>query len=184
MHVARSQGGYVTARQARAVGCTGAQIRAGLTRGTLQRAHGNLVRLASWPIGPFDEYAKWCAWFEGAAAISHQSAAQLHGLGRLSPRLMHLSAAGGPRPEVPDVAVRRVRLPESDIESTGSFAVTTPVRTVLDLADAGIAQHMLDEVVGDALAIARVEADQLAAAATAASGRVERRVSAALSATC
>ncbi|MCX5041814.1 hypothetical protein OG921_01230 [Aldersonia sp. NBC_00410] len=182
--LARRQGGYLTARQARAAGCSPARLRAGLTRSDLYQVHTNLLRLAYWPAGPFDEYAKWCAWFEGTATVSHQSAAQLHGLGRLRPRLVHLSAPTGAPVGVAEVAVRRATLTARDVESAGTFVVTTPQRTILDLADCGIAQHMLDEVVGDALAIGRADADSIAAAAAAAPDRVARRISAALSATC
>lgn len=182
--LARRQGGYLTARQARAAGCSPARLRAGLTRSDLVQVHTNLLRLAYWPASPFDEYAKWCAWFEGTATVSHQSAAQLHGLGRLRPRLVHLSAPTGAPVGVAEVAVRRATLTDPDVESAGTFVVTTPLRTIFDLADCGIAQHMLDEVVGDALAIRRADAEQIAAAAAAAPERVSRRISAALSATC
>jgi predicted transcriptional regulator of viral defense system len=186
--IARRQGGYVTARQVRAAGCSAPRLRAELTRGDLVQIHHGLLRLAYWPAGPFDEYAKWCAWFEGGATVSHQSAAQLHGLGRLRPRLLHLSAptgapTGGPI-GVAEVAVRRAALTPLDVEPAGTFLVTTPIRTILDLADCGIAQHMLDEVVGDALAICRADAARIAEAAADAPDRVERRISAALSATC
>lgn len=182
--VARRQGGYVTARQARTAGCSAPRLRTALVRGDLVQIHRSLLRLAYWPAGPFDEYAKWCAWFEGDATVSHQSAAQLHGLGRLRPRLLHLSAPTGAPVGVADVAVRRAALTPLDVEPTGTFFVTTPIRTILDLADCGIAQHMLDEVVGDALAIGRADAARIAAAAAGAPDRVERRISAALAATC
>jgi hypothetical protein len=179
--VARRQGGYLTARQARAAGCSAARIRAGLAQCDLVQVHVNLLRLAYWPAGPFDEYAKWCAWFEGAATVLHQSAAQLHGLGRLRPRLLHLSAPTGASVGVAEVAVRRAELTALDVEPAGTFFVTTPIRTILDLADCGIAQHVLDEVVGDALAIGRANAALIAEAAAGAPERVERRISAALS---
>ncbi|WP_068278412.1 type IV toxin-antitoxin system AbiEi family antitoxin domain-containing protein [Aldersonia kunmingensis] len=182
--VARRQGGYVTARQVRGAGCSAPRLRAALTQGDLVQIHHGLLRLAYWPAGPFDEYAKWCAWFEGGATVSHQSAAQLHGLGRLRPRLLHLSAPTGAPVGVAEVAVRRAALTPVDVEPAGTFFVTTPIRTILDLADCGIAQHMLDEVVGDALAIGRADAAHIAEAAAGAPDRVERRISAALSATC
>src|SRR6476646_1117741 len=135
--VARRQGGYLTARQARAAGCSAAELRAALARADLVQVHRSLLRLAYWPAGPFDEYAKWCAWFEGAATVSHQSAAQLHGLGRLRPRLLHLSAPTGAPVGVAEVAVRRAALAPIDVEPAGTFYVTTPIRTILDLADCG-----------------------------------------------
>jgi len=182
--IAAAQGGYLTARQAARVGCDGAAIRAGLNRGALVRVHGNLIRVANWPIGPLDEYAKWCALFEGAAVVSHQSAAELYGLGRLRPRFVHLTSARPAPSGLGQVAVRRGHFTSDEIALAGTFGVTTPVRTILDLADTGISQHALDEVVGDALAIGRVEQVHLATAAAERPAPIAARVAAALAETC
>ncbi|MGW4243044.1 hypothetical protein ACWELQ_11125, partial [Nocardia sp. NPDC004722] len=88
-------------------------------------------------------------------AVSHHSAAELHGLGRLRPRFVHLSARVGRFPLSPRLVVLRRSFARKDVESAGAFLVTTPLRTVLDLAEAGIGQAALDEVVADAVAIHR-----------------------------
>ena len=80
------------------------------------------------------------------------------------------------------VAVHRADLGPSDYEHTGAVLITTPLRTVLDLAEGGVSQWVLDEVVGDALAIGRLDRPALEAGTAGQSVRVERRVGRALSA--
>ncbi|WP_019932532.1 hypothetical protein [Nocardia sp. BMG111209] len=152
--LARRHAGYFTTRLVWRTRCE-ARIRTGLDDGSVIRVGVGLLRMTDWPQGPLDEYAMWSAWFDGAAAVSHHSAAELHGLGRLRPRFVHMSAGDGRLPSAPGLVVLRRVLHGRDVESAGTFLVTTPVRTVLDLAEAGIGQDALTEVVADALAIRR-----------------------------
>lgn len=155
-------------------------MRAGLGDGSVTRAGVGMLRLTEWPEGPLDEYAMWAAWFDGAAAVSHQSAAELHGIGRLRPRFLHLSVGAGRPPVTPRLVVLRRPLIGSDLESAGAFLVTTPVRTVLDLAEADIGQAALDEVVGDAVAIRRCAGPEIRSASMRLPPRAAARVHRAL----
>ncbi|MEU2041555.1 hypothetical protein [Nocardia niwae] len=167
--------GFFTTRQVLRTGC-GARVRVALGDGSVTRAGIGMLRLAGWPEGPLDEYAMWTAWFDGAAAVSHQSAAELHGLGSLRPRFLHLSVRTGRPPVTPRLAVVRRSLAGADVESTGPFLVTTPVRTVLDLAEADIGQAALNEVVADAVAIHRCAGEEITDAGARLSPRAARRV--------
>ncbi len=173
--------GFFTTRQVLRAGCE-ARVRAGLGDGSVTRVGVGLLRLADWPTGPLDEYAKWAAWFDGAAAVSHQSAAELHGLGSLRPRFLHMSVRAGRPPVTPRLVVLRRRLVPADLESAGAFLVTTPVRTVLDLAEGDIGQSALDEVVADAVAIHRCAADEIRSASVRLPPRAAVRVYCALTA--
>ncbi len=172
--------GFFTTRQVLRTGCE-AQVRAGLGAGTVTRAGVGMLRLAEWPTGPLDEYAMWAAWFDGAAAVSHHSAADLHGIGRLRPRFLHLSVGAGRPPVTPRLVVLRRSLIGAEIESAGPFLVTTPLRTVLDLAESDIGQTALDEVIGDAVAISRCTADEIRLASAQLTARAVERVHRALS---
>lgn len=173
--------GFFTTRQVQRVGCE-ARVRAGLGDGSVTRSGVGLLRLADWPTGPLDEYAMWAAWFDGAAAVSHHSAAELHGLGRLGPRFLHMSVGAGRPPATPRLVVLRRPLVPADLESAGAFLVTTPVRTVLDLADSDIGQSALDEVVVDAVAIHRCAIDEIRSASARLPPRAAVRVYHALTA--
>ncbi|MGN2635641.1 hypothetical protein ACWEKT_32945 [Nocardia takedensis] len=171
--------GFFTTRQVLRTGCE-TRVRAGLGEGTVTRAGVGLLRLAEWPPGPLDEYAMWAAWFDGAAAVSHHSAAELHGIGRLRPQYLHMSVGRGRPPVTPRLIVLRRPLATLDVESAGPFLVTTPVRTVLDLAESDIGQTALDEVVGDALAISRCAGEEIRCAGTLSTPRAASRLHRAL----
>ena len=81
-----------------------------------------------------DEFAKWCTWFAGSATVSHYSAADLHGLGHLQPRFIHLSVAHPLAAPTRQVALHRLPLADDECEQIGPIRITTPLRTVHDLA--------------------------------------------------
>ncbi len=180
--LAASQDGYFTTEQALAFGFDSSTIQANIGGGYWLKVERNLCRLADWPHSELEEFAMWCAWFGGDAVISHQSAAELHGFGHLQPQFVHVSAYTNLRLADSRLAVHRLQLSARDIECTGTFRITTPVRTVLDLAAGGISQITLDEVVGDSIVIGRVDAVVLYSESTTASDRVAERVELALSA--
>ncbi|MGK8520812.1 type IV toxin-antitoxin system AbiEi family antitoxin domain-containing protein [Nocardia asteroides] len=167
--------GFFTTGQVLRTG-SGARVRAALADGSVTRAGVGVLRLAGWPEGPLDEYAMWAAWFDGRAVVSHQSAAELHGLGSLGPRFLHLSVRSGRPPATPRLVVLRRSVTGADVESAGPFLVTTPVRTVLDLAEADIGQAALNEVVADAVAIHRCAGEEITDAGARLSPRAARRV--------
>ncbi|MBY6413679.1 hypothetical protein HQ346_18255 [Rhodococcus sp. BP-252] len=180
--LAASQDGYFTIEQAEDLGYEHASMHANIVAGDWTKVERNLCRLSDWPHNDLEHFAMWCAWFGGDAVISHQSAAELHGFGHLHPQFVHVSAYTNLRLADTRLAVHRLQLTPHDIESTGTFRMTTPVRTVLDLAAGGISQITLDEVVGDAVAIGRVDPSVLYAEATNGTDRVAERVELALSA--
>lgn len=180
--LAASQDGYFSAEQAGLLGFDQAAVAANIGAGDWQKVERNLYRLANWPHSDLEQFAMWCAWFGGDSAISHQSAAELHGFGHLRPQFVHVSAYTNMRLTDTRLAVHRLQLNPRDVESAGTFRITTPVRTVLDLAAGGISQITLDEVVGDAVAIGRVDAGVLYTEAVSCPERVAERVELALSA--
>ena len=80
--LAASQDGYFTAEQAGRLGFDPAAIRGHVASNAWTRVERNLFRLDGWPTSELELFAMWCAWFEGEAVISHQSAAELHGFGQ------------------------------------------------------------------------------------------------------
>lgn len=180
--LAASQDGYFTTEQAEALGFEAPAMVANIAVGDWTKVERNLFRLTDWPHSDLEQFAMWCAWFGGDAVISHQSAAELHGFGHLHPQFVHVSAFTNLRLTDTRLAVHRLQLTPHDFESTGTFRMTTPVRTILDLAAGGISQITLDEVVGDAAAIGRVDPSALYEEAVNGPDRVAERVELALSA--
>ncbi|WP_305092550.1 hypothetical protein [Prescottella sp. R16] len=176
------QAGYFTTGQALRLGCTTEDIGGRLAEGSWLRIERDLFRLASFPRTDLEEYAKWCAWFEGNAVVSHQSAAELHGLGHLHPSFVHLTTPGSAPAPTRRLALHRRRLRDEDCERAGPLRITTPLCTALDLASGGIAQDLFDEVVGDGVAIGRIDPDELRAAAELQPQQIVDRIERALGA--
>ncbi|GGF95578.1 hypothetical protein GCM10007304_06810 [Rhodococcoides trifolii] len=175
------QDGYFTTAQAAHSGYSAMAIATRVDDGVWDRVESDLLRIGGWPHNELEEYAKWCAWLGTGAVISHQSATELHCLGNLHPQFVHVRVSGTARAHDRRLAVHRGRLDGRDIEYTGSFRITTPICTTLDLAAGGISQFTLDEVVGDGLVLGRLDADELFARALESGARVAERIELALS---
>ncbi|WP_345350327.1 type IV toxin-antitoxin system AbiEi family antitoxin domain-containing protein [Rhodococcus olei] len=178
---AGGQGGYFTSAQARACGYSADEMADAVVAGAWLQSDPGLFRLTTWRTGDFDEVARCCVRLDGAV-VSHQSAAELHGLGHLHPSFLHVTAPDDGHARLDRVAVHHCDLAAGDTEHAGAFLITTPLRTVLDLADGGVSQWVLDEVVGDALAIDRLDREELEVGSDRCPTRVRQRVRRALSA--
>lgn len=154
------QAGYVSAAQALEVGYSYQAQKYHVDRGNWVKVDRGMFRLAEWPTAAEDAYARWTVWSEGRGVISFQSAADVHDLGDFDLGVVHVTLAA-PRSPAPGVSVHRAELAAADIEDRGSFRVTSPTRTVLDLADAEVSQEQLTTAVRDALTSARVDAGLL-----------------------
>lgn len=178
--LALRQAGYFTTGQALRLGCKAEEFGGRLAEGSWLRIERDLFRLAAFPRSDLEEYAKWCAWFEGAAVVSHQSAAELHGLGHLHPSFVHLSTQGSAPAPTRRLALHRRILRDEDCEQAGTFRITTPLCTAVDLAAGGIAQDLFDEVVSDGVAIGRIDPEELRAQAELLPQQVAERIEHAL----
>ncbi|KQU36243.1 MULTISPECIES: type IV toxin-antitoxin system AbiEi family antitoxin domain-containing protein [unclassified Rhodococcus (in: high G+C Gram-positive bacteria)] len=178
--VVAEQDGYFTAAHALDAGYLPSEIEAHVADGSWTRVETDLLRLSDWPNHDLEEYSKWCVWLGATAVISHQSAAELHGMGSLHPQFVHVRVSGTARAHDQRLAIHRGRLTGADIELSGAFRMTTPVRTVLDLAAGGISQFTLDEVVADGLVLGRLVVDDLFEQAVECGDRVAERVETAL----
>lgn len=180
--LALRQCGFVTMAQASALALRTVDVDGLLESGTWMSDCPGLLRWDGVRRTALDEFAKWCTWFAGKATISHYSAAELHGLGHMNPRFLHLSVAGPASAPTRQLALHRRSLDESDCEQVGPIRITTPVRTVLDIASGGISQDLLNEVVSDGVAIGRVDPHELYISCENASADIAVRVELALAA--
>jgi predicted transcriptional regulator of viral defense system len=158
--IAFQQAGYFTAAQAKTAGYSYQAQNYHVSRGNWVRIDRRIFRLAEWPSSADDVYARWCVWSEGRGVISHESAAAVHELGDLDPNLVHLCLPGS-RTSHTGVVLHPDRLERSDIEDRASFRVTTPARTLLDLASTHTSQEQLTTAVQDALSAGLVTATTL-----------------------
>lgn len=175
--VAASQMGHVTARQARTCGMASNLIAYHVSTGRLMRVHRGVYRLRDYPSSPREEVmAAWLAAGPHRAVISHESALDILGLGDLIPDRVHLMVPRSVRnlPRLHGIRFHTSSKPPQpkDVLTREGMRVTAPSRTVLDLAQAGIAPDHLESVVREGIAKGILLPDALVRDAGARSQRV------------
>lgn len=95
-------------------------------------------------------------------AISHLSAARVHGLGDVVAPLHEFTSSRRRRSSQPDVRIHRGELPDGEVTTVDGLPVTSIPRTVADLIDADVDFDHLAYVVRDALSSPDVRPRDLA----------------------
>jgi predicted transcriptional regulator of viral defense system len=168
---ALAQGGYFTPKQAKEVGYDYPHLDYHVSTGSFERVEHGLYRLTSIPPGESDDLIRLSLWSrnrqdEPQAVVSHESALVLHDLTELLPGAIHLTVPPTFRKEAPEGCVlHKASLPPGDVEERVGFRVTTPLRTLLDVAANGISMEQLEKAVAEALGRGLVRRGKLLAAA-------------------
>lgn len=149
--LAYQQSGYFSAAQAREIGYSYQAQKHHADAGNWTRIDHGLFRLPGWPTNPDDEYVRWTLWSRGKGIISHDSALRVHGLSDLDPAQIHLTVPPGFRRTDDHVVPHRGSVPASDLERRAGYTVTTPLRTLVDIAAGDLSQEIVDAAVADAL---------------------------------
>ena len=165
--LAHEQGGYFTAKQAQKIGYGYRHLDYHETAGNFERVDHGLYRLPTVPPSEHDNLIRLTFWSRNRkdvpqAVISHESALVLHELSELLPHKTHLSVPPKFRKAPPPGSVlhKAIVLPE-EVEEREGFRVTTPLRTLLDVAAGDVSQEQLGKAVEDALARGLVRKGQL-----------------------
>lgn len=159
--VAGPQAGYFSARQALSAGFSYPAQAYHANHGNWVRIDRGIYRLHGWPPSDHEEFVRWTLWSRGRAVISHDTAASAHDLGDLNPAEIHLTVPPGFRAVAVSVVLHRATLPDSDVEQHAGYRITTPIRSILDVAAEGIDEDHLFAVISDALRRGVATAKQL-----------------------
>lgn len=149
--LAFGQAGYFTAAQAVDLGYSYQAQKYHVDSGNWLRVDRGLFQLPDWPPAPEDQWVRWTLWSHGRGVVSHASAALVHDLGELDPRRVHLSVPFEFRAVDPAVVTHPTELLTKDVLDHGTWRVTTPLRTLLDLARGDTTQEQVTAAVGAAL---------------------------------
>ncbi len=175
--LAEQQAGYFSAAQAATYGFSRALLahhaRSG---GRFERVDHGLYHIRLFPSSRHDEIVSaWVAVGPEVATVSHESALELYDLSDVMPSAVHLTV---PRDERWRKASPGIRLhttshafTTADVQQRGAVRVTSPERTLLDVAKAGIGQEQLRMAVRQALERGLVTANSLQRAAERYGGR-------------
>lgn len=138
--VADRQAGYFTAGQALEAGYGYPLQHYHRERGHWVPVGHGLFRLRRYPEGENEQLTRLWLWSrsqggEPQAVASHETALVLWGLSDLMPEKVHLSVPRGFRKR-PSAAVvlHKADLADGDVEGRNGLPVTTPLRTLLDVA--------------------------------------------------
>jgi predicted transcriptional regulator of viral defense system len=116
-----------------------------------------LFRLRDFPPAEREDLIRWSLWSRDQksvpqAVVSHDTALTVHELSDVMPARVHLTVPPGFRKKVPPGCVlHKANLTPKETESRTGYRVTTPLRTLLDVADSPLSQEHLDRAVRDAL---------------------------------
>ena len=149
--LAAGQSGYFTAAEARDVGYAYAAQKFHVDHGNWVRVDRGLFRLPEWPVGEHDSLVRWALWARGRAVVSHETALAAHRLGDVNPALVDLTVPRGFRSTATGVRIHHADLPADDIVERGGFRLTTPLRTLIDVAVGTLDVDLLATAIRDAL---------------------------------
>ena len=155
--IAAEQGGYFTAAQAREAGYAYSQQHYHRTRGHWQRIDRGIFRLRDFPPSEREDLIRWSLWSRDQkgvpqAVVSHETALTVHELSDVMPAHVHLTVPRGFRKRVPVGCILHVAsLAKGEIEFRPGYLVTTPLRTLIDVAGSALSQEHLDVAVREAL---------------------------------
>jgi predicted transcriptional regulator of viral defense system len=164
---AQDQGGYFTAKQAKTSGYDYPHLEYHVSTGAFERIEHGLYRLADMPVAKDDDLIRLSLWSrnradEPQAVASHESALVLHDLTELMPDEVHLTVPPGFRKEAPRGCVlHKAVLTPGETEERIGFRVTTPLRTLLDVAASTTSGEQVEKAVAEALARGLVRRTQL-----------------------
>jgi hypothetical protein len=147
--LAEQQQGYFTTKQAKAAGFAENTHPYHVQAGNWIREHRGIYRLALFPVTDRPDLALWSLWSknrkeEVEGVYSHQTAISLHELSDLNPARLHMTVPIHFRrnSDIPGVLIlHHGDLPENDVQSGPGYRYTRPLRTILDLIEAGTVER-------------------------------------------
>lgn len=142
---AEQQQGFFTTKQAKAAGFAENTHPYHVQVGNWIREHRGIYRLALFPAADRPDLVLWSLWSrnrneEVEGVYGHHTALSLYDLSDLNPAKLHMTVPTDFRrsSDIPGILVLHYAdLPKSDVQTAQGFKFTRPLRTILDLMDAG-----------------------------------------------
>jgi predicted transcriptional regulator of viral defense system len=143
------QQGFFTAKQAKAAGFAENTHPYHVQVGNWTREHRGIYRLALFPTADRPDLVLWALWSrnrneEVEGVYSHQTALSLYELSDLSPAKLHMTVPTDFRRSTEIPGILRLHyddLPDADVTTSQGYRFTRPLRTILDLIEAGTVEE-------------------------------------------
>ena len=185
--LAAGQAGYFTVAQARELGYTARSLVHHVCAGHVERISRGFYRLAGVPGGPHEDViAAWLKFVPRRAVVSHDTALVLYDLATSRSHDIHLTLPRECRPRgrraTSSVALHTTTVPLRRDEVTNRFGVqiTSPARTIADIAEIGADPSIVIEATGRAITTGLVSPDELRTSVKGRSDRVRQLVARAI----
>jgi predicted transcriptional regulator of viral defense system len=153
------QHGLVTTDDARELGLDPAQLRLLAARGKLEHAGRGVYRVVALPVDDLLPYAEAVAWAHGPAAISHESALAMRGLGDFNPTRVDLTIDPRyfPRRPVPRaLRLWRDPLPAGDVDVVDGIPVAKVYTALRQVMAAGSDPYQVRRAISDAYRLGHI----------------------------
>jgi predicted transcriptional regulator of viral defense system len=181
--LAAGQGGHFTAAQARELGYSARSLLHHVAAGHFERVSRGFYRLVGVPSGPHDDVvAAWLRFAKRRAIVSHDTALALYDLAPSRSYAIHLTLPREHRPRSSppatgvEIHTTTVPLRRDEVATRFGVKVTSPARTITDVADIGVDPSVVVEATARALATGLATPGELRAAVESRSARVRRLV--------
>jgi len=146
---AEAQQGFFTTKQAKAAGFAENTHPYHVQAGNWIREHRGIYRLVLFPQTDHPDLALWFLWSrnrkeEAEGVYSHQTALSLHDLSDVNPARLHMTVPPKFRrnSEIPGILLlHRGVVPPQDIQVAQGFQFTRPLRTIVDVVEAGTVER-------------------------------------------
>ena len=179
--VAERQAGYFTASQALEAGYSHASQSYHRKAGNWLRDGWGIYRLARFPHVAGEDFVRLMLWSRDRAgvvhaAISHASALRAYELSDVLPHETHVIVPKRFRKKAPDgVVLHPADLAPDDVRERDGYRITTPLRTLLDVAASPLSLEHLEAATGEALQRGLVRRRALEEAVHGAADEVRKR---------
>lgn len=179
--VAAGQQGYFTARQAREAGVSNNLVKHHLRSGKFIRVYRGVYRFRDYPSTMREEVAAaWLAAGKDEAVVSHESALDLLDLTDLIPYGIHVTVPRTRRyvRHIPGITLHTTTRPleSRDITYREGVRVTSPTRTIVDVAEAGQSPEHVEVAVAQALDRGQTSPKRLRTAVASRSQRIQHMI--------
>ena len=157
---AQSQQGFFTTKQATQAGFAEKTHAYHVKVGNWIREHRGIYRLADFPTAARPDLMLWYLWSQNRqevpeGAYSHDTALSLHELSDIMPSKLHMTVPKRFRrnSRITEILVlHRADLAEGDVQEMYGMRVTRPLRTILDLLQAGqVDRNLVRQAIDEAM---------------------------------
>lgn len=180
---AASQAGYFTAAQARALGYSPRSLVHHVGAGHFERVNRGFYRLAGVPADPHEDVvAAWVRFAPRGAVVSHDTALTLYDLAPSRSHEIHLTLPRERRPRTAQsgsavkLHTTTVALRRDEVANRFGVRITSPARTIADVAEIGADPSVVVEATARARATGLVSSNELHTAVKRRSARVRQLI--------